>query len=66
MPIKFRDLIQILERDCRSQVAQKGSHRQFKHPVKRGKVTVRGKLSAELPVGTWSSILRQAELEDQS
>ena len=46
--------------------AQKGSHRQFKHPVKRGKVTVPGKLSDELPIGTWRSILRQAELEDQS
>ena len=66
MPIKVRDLIQILERDGWSQIAQKGSHRQFKHPVKRGKVTVPGKLSEELPLGTWKSILRQAELEDQS
>jgi predicted RNA binding protein YcfA (HicA-like mRNA interferase family) len=66
MPIKVRDLIVILERDGWSQIAQKGSHRQFKHPVKRGKVTVPGKLSAELPVGTWKSILRQAELGDQS
>ena len=66
MPIKVRDLIQILERDGWSQIAQKGSHRQFKHPVKRGKVTVPGKLSEELPLGTWKSILRQAELGGQS
>ena len=33
-PIKVRDLIQILGRDGWSQIAQKGSHRQFKHPVK--------------------------------
>jgi predicted RNA binding protein YcfA (HicA-like mRNA interferase family) len=45
------------------QVSQKGSHRQFKHPKKPGKVTVAGKPSADLPEGTYRSILRQAGLE---
>jgi predicted RNA binding protein YcfA (HicA-like mRNA interferase family) len=45
-------------------VSQKGSHRQFKHPIKPGKVTVPGKPSDDLPVGTYRSILRQAGLEE--
>jgi predicted RNA binding protein YcfA (HicA-like mRNA interferase family) len=45
------------------QVTQKGSHRQFKHPAKAGKVTVPGKGSDEVRPGTLKSILRQAELE---
>jgi predicted RNA binding protein YcfA (HicA-like mRNA interferase family) len=45
-------------------VAQKGSHRQFRHPRKPGKVTVPGNLSDDIPIGTYKSILRQAGLED--
>jgi predicted RNA binding protein YcfA (HicA-like mRNA interferase family) len=66
MPIKVRELIHILEGDGWIQVAQKGSHRQFRHPIKPGKVTVPGKRSDELPIGTHKSILRQAGLEDQA
>jgi predicted RNA binding protein YcfA (HicA-like mRNA interferase family) len=43
-------------------VAQKGSHRHFKHPTKPGKVTLPGKPSDDLPEGTYRSILRQAGL----
>ncbi len=43
-------------------VAQKGSHRQFKHPTKPGRVTVAGKPSEELAPGTLGSILKQAQL----
>jgi len=39
-----------------------GSHRQYKHPLKPGRVTIAGKPSAELPPGTERSILRQAGL----
>jgi predicted RNA binding protein YcfA (HicA-like mRNA interferase family) len=46
------------------QVAQKGSHRQFKHPSKPGKVTVAGEPSDDLPEGTYWSILRQAGLQE--
>jgi predicted RNA binding protein YcfA (HicA-like mRNA interferase family) len=65
VPTKVRDLIRLLERDGWIQVSQRGSHRQFKHPTKSSKVTVPGKLSDELPIGTYISILRQAELEDR-
>ena len=41
-------------------VATKGSHRQFKHPVKPGRVTVAGKPSDDIAPGTWHSIRKQA------
>lgn len=44
------------------QVAQRGSHRQFRHPVKPGRVTVAGNPGQELAPGTLGSILRQAGL----
>jgi predicted RNA binding protein YcfA (HicA-like mRNA interferase family) len=40
-----------------------GSHRQFVHPTKPGKVTVAGKSSVTIPRGTETSILRQAGLK---
>jgi len=58
--VKVKRLIEILEDDGWFQVKFKGSHRQFKHPVKRGKVTVSGKPSIEVPPGTLRSALRQA------
>jgi predicted RNA binding protein YcfA (HicA-like mRNA interferase family) len=47
-----------------SLVATRGSHRQFKHPSKRGRVTVAGKLSDDLAPGTLNSILKQADLKE--
>ncbi len=44
-------------------VATRGSHRQFKHPVKSGRVTVAGKPSDDLAPGTLNSILKQADLK---
>jgi len=44
-------------------VAQKGSHRQFKHPVKSGRVTVAGHPSQEMDKGTFGNILKQAGLK---
>jgi predicted RNA binding protein YcfA (HicA-like mRNA interferase family) len=38
----------------------KGSHRQYKHPSKGGRVTVPGKPSKVLPIDTERSILKQA------
>jgi predicted RNA binding protein YcfA (HicA-like mRNA interferase family) len=61
--IKVRDVVRRLIDDGWVQVSQKGSHRHFKHPSKRGKVTVPGKPSDDLPEGTYRSILRQAGLE---
>jgi predicted RNA binding protein YcfA (HicA-like mRNA interferase family) len=44
-------------------VAQKGSHRQFKHPTKPGRVTIAGHPGDDLAPGTLNSILKQAGLK---
>jgi predicted RNA binding protein YcfA (HicA-like mRNA interferase family) len=41
----------------------KGSHRHFKHPLKKGKVTVPGHENDTLAPGTLASILKQAGLK---
>jgi len=43
-------------------VSTKGSHRQFKHSSKTGRVTVAGKPGHDLAPGTLNSILKQAGL----
>jgi len=62
--MKVRDVIRRLADDGWVKIAQKGSHWQFRHPRKPGKVAVPGKMSDNLPIGTFRSILRQAGLED--
>ena len=62
--MKVKDLIKLIEQDGWFQVAQKGSHRQFKHSVKTGRVTIAGKLSKDMPAGTLNSILKQAGLKE--
>jgi predicted RNA binding protein YcfA (HicA-like mRNA interferase family) len=63
--IRVRDMLRRLAEDGWYLVGQEGSHRQFKHPVKNGKVTVSGRASETLAPGTYKSILRQAGLEDE-
>jgi len=63
MPVKVHELLARLEADGWFQVRQKGSHRQFHHPMKPGTVTVAGKPSLEVPPGTLNSILKQAGLK---
>lgn len=43
--LKVRDVLKMLEEDGWCHITTKGSHRQFKHPQKKGRVTVNGKLS---------------------
>jgi predicted RNA binding protein YcfA (HicA-like mRNA interferase family) len=57
-----RDIISALKADGWKQVAQKGSHVQFKHPTKPGRVTVPHP-KREVPIGTFRSIERQAKLQ---
>ncbi|MEE4462564.1 type II toxin-antitoxin system HicA family toxin [Azotobacter chroococcum] len=52
--MRSREVIELLEAD-----GWKGSHHQFKHPTKPGRVTVPHPKS-DLPKGTWQSILKQA------
>ncbi|HWE16096.1 MAG TPA: type II toxin-antitoxin system HicA family toxin [Hyphomicrobiaceae bacterium] len=57
--MKVGEIIRQLEDDGWFLVGTRGSHRQFKHPFKRGRVTVAGKLSDDLAPGTLNSILNR-------
>lgn len=63
--MKVRDAIRLIEDDGWYQVATRGSHRQYKHPTKPGRVTIAGKPSDDLAPGTLNSILKQAGLKEQ-
>jgi predicted RNA binding protein YcfA (HicA-like mRNA interferase family) len=60
--MKVSELLRLLHIDGWFLVATRGSHRQFKHLVKPGRVTVPGKPSDDLAPGTLNSILKQAGL----
>lgn len=62
--MKVRTVIGMLEGDGWYLVATRGSHRQYKHTVKQGRVTVPGKPGDDLAPGTLSSILKQAALKE--
>ena len=61
--MKIRDAIRLVESDGWLLVNQAGSHRQYKHATKPGKVTIAGHPSAELAPKTLKSILDQAGLK---
>ena len=61
--MKVKELIELLEEQGWFPVRQKGGHRQFHHPSKRGTVTVSGKPNVDIPVGTLQNILKQAGLK---
>ena len=61
--MKVAEILRLLQQDGWVQVAQKGSHRQFTHASKAGRVTVPGKPSDDLALGTQNSILKQAGLK---
>jgi predicted RNA binding protein YcfA (HicA-like mRNA interferase family) len=64
--VKVRDVIDRLVDDGWYLAATRGSHRQYKHPSKKGRVTIAGKPGDDMPPGTLKSIWRQARLEDDS
>lgn len=57
---KVREVIKMLEDDGWVKYTTRGSHRQFKHPSKSGRVTVNRKLSDVLDQETLNSIFKQA------
>ena len=61
--MKVREVIRMLERDGWVLVVIRGSHRQFKHAAKPGRVTVSGNLGDDMPKGTFASVKRQAGLK---
>lgn len=62
--MKVRDIIKMIEADGWYQVTTKGSHRQYKHPAKPGRVTIAGHPGHDLAPGTLNSVLKQAQLKN--
>ena len=61
--MKVEKVIKLIETDGWYIVRTRGSHRQYKHDVKKGLVTIAGKPGDELAPGTLNSILKQAGLK---
>lgn len=61
--IKVSAIIAALEADGWVKTAQKGSHRQYKHPTKKGKVTVNGHLNGDVCGFLLKSIEKQSGLK---
>jgi len=61
--VKVADVIRTIEKDGWRLVATRGSHRQYKHASKAGRVTVPGKASDDIAPGTLNSIRKQAGLK---
>jgi predicted RNA binding protein YcfA (HicA-like mRNA interferase family) len=57
-----REIISVLQGDGWVRVVQKGSHVQFKHPHKKGRVTVPHP-ERDIPIGTLKSIEKQSGLK---
>ncbi len=62
---KVRNAIRLIEKDGWVLDRTRGSHRHFKHAVKKGIVTIAGRPSKDLLPKTWNSILKQAGLKKQ-
>ena len=62
--IKVREILAMLEADGWYLVTTRESHRQYKHGVKSGRVTVAGKPSDDVAPGTLNGILKQASLKE--
>lgn len=63
--MKVRDVLKLLTKDGWYNVVTVGSHRQMKHPTKRGRVTVSGHPSDDIHPKTLRSILTQAGLQNR-
>jgi len=57
-----REVVRALTRDGWYEVNQVGSHKQFKHPTKKGRATVRHP-KRDIPLGTLKSIEKQAGIK---
>jgi len=57
-------MTRMIEEDGWYLVITRGSHRQYKHHTKPGRVTVAGNLSHDVAPGTLNSILKQAKLKE--
>ena len=60
---KVREAIRLVESDGWVLRGTRGSHRQYTHPIKRGRVTIAGAPNKDLHPAIWESILKQAGLK---
>lgn len=60
--MKTEDIIKIIEKDGWYRVKSKSGHLQFKHPIKKGRVTVQFHGNHDLAKKTIKSILKQAQI----
>ena len=60
--MKSAEVIALLRKEGWIEVAQRGSHIQFKHPQKPGRVTVPHP-KRDIPIGTLHSIEKQSGLK---
>jgi len=63
--MKVREIIKVLEEDGWFWVRTRGSHHNYKHATKVGKVTGPGRPNDDVRPGTLNSILRQAGLKEE-
>ncbi len=61
--MKVREVLRMIVADGWYLVRTRGSHQQYKHPKKKGLVTLAGKPGDDLAPGTLNSILKQAGLK---
>ncbi len=64
--ITVREVLARLREDGWLVVRQRGSHRQLRHPLKPGTVTVAGHPGDSVRRGTYRAVLKQAQLKDVS
>ena len=63
--MKVREVIKIIQKDGWYIVKIKGSHKQFKHSTKSGRVTIAGHPNDDLAPGTLNSIWKQAQIKGE-
>lgn len=63
--MKIREITEIIKKDGLYKVAQKGSHKQFKHLIKTGRVTIAGNPGDDIATGTLNSVLKQAGIKQE-
>lgn len=62
--MKIRSIIKLIEKDGWYLVATKGSYRQYKYPIKVGRVTIAGHPNDDIAPGTLNSVFKQAKLKE--
>jgi len=61
--VKVREVVRVLREDGWYLARARGGHHRYKHPEKKGLVTVPGSMNDDLAAGTLNSILEQAGLK---